>query len=63
MTLPSPGPGRPHHPGQFRQPPSDRQLELTRSASRQLEAKVRSPRRRRFNQFGLRRSARKGGRY
>ncbi len=63
MTLPIQGAGHVYHPGQFRQPPSERQLEHARAAARVLERKPRQSVLRRFNQLGLRRSARKGGRY
>jgi len=63
VTLPIPGPGRPHHPGQFRQPPTERQLEHARAARAVLERRPRPRGLRRFNPFGLRRAARKGGRF
>lgn len=65
MTLPIPGATAPYHPGLFRQPPSERQLEHARAAAAVLERRPqrrRSPLRR-FNQLGLRRAARKGGHY
>jgi hypothetical protein len=43
--LPSPGPGRPHHPGQFREPPSERQQTNARAAATML--RKRHPNRRR----------------
>lgn len=46
--LPVPGPGRPHHPAMFREPPTERQLEQARRAREGL---------RHFNRFGLRRAS------
>lgn len=53
--LPQPGLGRPYHPAQFREPPSERALEQARAAARRLGGRPRL--------LGLRRSARKGGRF
>jgi hypothetical protein len=55
MNLPMPGPGRPHHPGQVLEPPSQRQLERARQAKERGKP-------RRFDQLLLHRAARKGGR-